>query len=91
MDETTPANPDHSLAFRMAMESKLFEMDMPKINRMVLRPGFMYGLDGHSSISGQWFATGEKGQAIYRGDRISLFNFIYSTLFSNTKTTKYSL
>ena len=77
MDETTPANPDHALAFRMEMESKLFNMNMPKVNRVVLRPGFMYGLDGHSSISGQWFAMGEKGQAVYRGDRHKGWSWVH--------------
>jgi nucleoside-diphosphate-sugar epimerase len=77
MDETTPANPDHALAFRMEMESKLFNMNMPRISRVVLRPGFMYGLDGHSSISGQWFEMGEKGQAIYRGDRNKGWSWVH--------------
>ena len=77
MDETTPANPDHALAFRMQMESELFDMDMPRVSRVVLRPGFMYGLDGHSSISGQWFAMGEKGEAIYRGDRDKGWSWVH--------------
>ena len=77
MDETTPANPDHALAFRMQMESELFNMDMPRVSRVVLRPGFMYGLDGHSSISGQWFSMGEKGEAIYRGDRDKGWSWVH--------------
>lgn len=68
MDETTPANPEHALAFRMEMESKLFNTTMPNVSKVVLRPGFMYGMDGHSSISGQWFEMGEKGKAVYRGN-----------------------
>lgn len=68
MDETTPANPQHALAFRMQMEQKLFAMPMPSCRKVVLRPGFMYGLDGHSSVSGMWFEMGQKGKAIYRGD-----------------------
>lgn len=77
MDETTPANPDHALAFRMSMESELFETKMPKVSKVVLRPGFMYGLDGHSSISTQWFAMGEKGRAIYRGDRNKGWSWVH--------------
>jgi nucleoside-diphosphate-sugar epimerase len=77
MNETTLANPDHALAFRMEMESKLFNMDMPRVSRVVLRPGFMYGLDGHSSISGQWFEMGEKGRAIYRGDRNKGWSWVH--------------
>ena len=69
MDETTPANPDHPLGFRMDMETKLFSTEMPRVSRVVLRPGFMYGLDGYSSISRRWFDMGEKGKAIYRGDK----------------------
>jgi nucleoside-diphosphate-sugar epimerase len=33
-----------------------------------MRPGFMYGLDGSSSVSATWFQMGEEGKAIYRGD-----------------------
>ncbi len=68
MDETTPANPDHKLAFRMDMEQELFAIPIPDCRKVVLRPGFMYGLDGHSSVSGTWFEMGEQRKAIYRGD-----------------------
>ncbi len=67
MDETTPANPEHALAFRMDMEQKLFAMPIPNCRKVVLRPGFMYGMDGYSSMSGQWFEMGQ-GKAIYRGN-----------------------
>ena len=77
MDETTPANPDHALAFRMEMESKLFATEMPRVSKVVLRPGFMYGLDGHSSISAQWFSMGERGKAIYRGDRHKGWSWVH--------------
>lgn len=77
MDETTAANQDHALAFRMEMESELFLTEMPGVNKVVLRPGFMYGLDGHSSISGQWFAIGEEGKAIYRGDRAKGWSWVH--------------
>ena len=68
MDETTPANPQHILAFRMELEQKLFAMPIANCRKVVLRPGFMYGLDALSSVSGQWFQMGEQGKAIYRGD-----------------------
>lgn len=68
MDETTPANPTHTLAFRMDMEQKLFTMPIPNCRRVVVRPGFMYGLDGTSSVSATWFQMGEEGKPIYRGD-----------------------
>ena len=77
MDETTPANPDHALGFRMEMESKLFNTEMPRLSKVVLRPGFMYGLDGHSSISGRWFDMGEKGKAIYRGDKEKGWSWVH--------------
>ena len=77
MDETTPANPDHALGFRMSMETKLFATEMPRVSRVVLRPGFMYGLDGHSSISGRWLAMGEQGKAIYRGDRNKGWSWVH--------------
>ena len=77
MDETTPANPDHALGFRMEMESKLFSTEMPRISKVVLRPGFMYGLDGHSSISGRWFGMGEKGEAVCRGDKDKGWSWVH--------------
>lgn len=77
MDETTPANPQHALAFRMEMEQKLFAMSMPNFRKVVLRPGFMYGMDGHSSVSGMWFEMGQKGKAIYRGDAEKGWSWIH--------------
>jgi len=68
MDETTLGNPDHQLAFRMDLEQELFAMPIPQCRKVVLRPGFMYGLDGQSSVSGMWFGMGEQGKAVYRGD-----------------------
>ena len=68
MDETTLGNPDHQLAFRMDLEQELFAMPIPQCCKVVLRPGFMYGLDGQSSVSGMWFGMGEQGKAVYRGD-----------------------
>ena len=77
MDETTPANPAHHLAFRMELEEKLFAMQIPNCKKTVLRPGFMYGLDGKSSITGMWFGMGEKGKAIYRGDRSKGWSWVH--------------
>jgi len=68
MDETTPGNPNHKLAFRMDLEQKLFTIPIPQCRKVVLRPGFIYGLDGQSSVSGMWFGMGEQGKAVYRGD-----------------------
>ncbi len=66
MDETTPGNPQHALAFRMDMEQKV--LAMPNFRKVVVRPGFLYGKDGHTSMSGLWFQMGEEGKASYRGD-----------------------
>ena len=67
MDERTPGNDDHALAFRMHLEREAFAL-RPKLRVTVLRPGFMYGGDGHSCVAGQWFGMGLKGEALYRGD-----------------------
>lgn len=77
MDETTPANPEHKLAFRMDMEQELFAMPILDCRKVVLRPGFMYGLDGHSSVSATWFQMGEQGKAIYRGDREKGWSWVH--------------
>ncbi len=36
MDETTPANPEHALAFRMELEQKLFALRQPNLRKVVL-------------------------------------------------------
>ena len=77
MDEATPANPDHALAFRMALEQELFSMALPQIRRVVVRPGFMYGLDGKSSVTAMWFQMGEKRKAIYRGDKEKGWSWVH--------------
>ena len=77
MDETTPANPNHKLAFRMELEQKLFATPIPNCQKVVVRPGFMYGLDGKSSITGMWFQMGEQGKAIYRGDRHKGWSWVH--------------
>ena len=77
MDENTPANPDHALAFRMDMEQELLAMPIPQCRKVILRPGFMYGLDGKSSITGMWFGMGEQGKAIYRGDRDKGWSWVH--------------
>ena len=66
MDETTPANPDHVLAFRMELEKEAIVAE--GFRTVVLRPGFMYGQDGYTSVSGDWFEMGEEGNPVYRGD-----------------------
>ena len=77
MDENTPANPDHKLAFRMELEEKLFATPIQNCQKTVLRPGFMYGVDGKSSISGMWFGMGESGKAVYRGDRNKGWSWVH--------------
>ncbi|MBE9040085.1 NAD-dependent epimerase/dehydratase family protein [Oscillatoriales cyanobacterium LEGE 11467] len=77
MDESTPANPDHALAFRMDLERELFDIPIDRCRKVVLRPGFMYGLDAHSSITGMWFEMGERGEAIYRGDRDKGWSWVH--------------
>lgn len=77
MDENTPANPDHALAFRMDMEQELLAMMIPQCRKVILRPGFIYGLDGKSSITGMWFGMGEQGKAIYRGDREKGWSWVH--------------
>ena len=77
MDETTPANPDHALAFRMDLEEKLLEMPIHRCSKVILRPGFMYGLDGKSSITGMWFGMGEQGKAVYRGDKQKGWSWVH--------------
>lgn len=74
MDESTEPNPDHVLAFRRGLELEALALDMSVV---VLRPGFIYGNDGHNSISVEWFAMGEAGNPIFRGDREKGWSWIH--------------
>jgi nucleoside-diphosphate-sugar epimerase len=66
MDETTPGNPAHALYYRMELEQ--VALALPTVRPVVVRPGFMYGYDGHSSMAARWFAMGTAGEVVYRGD-----------------------
>jgi nucleoside-diphosphate-sugar epimerase len=67
MDEHTEPNPDHPLAFRRVLEREA--LALTNVDTAVLRPGFMFGNDGYNSVSADWFAMAEKGDAVFRGDR----------------------
>ena len=67
MDETTPGNPAHALFFRMEMEQKVLN-GLSGWRKTVVRPGFMYGKEARSSMSGRWFAMGASGEVVFRGD-----------------------
>ena len=65
MDENTPGDPDSPLHFRMQVEQELAASGLP---HTVVRPGFMYGGEARTSITGQWFADGHAGRAVFYGD-----------------------
>ena len=76
MDETTPGNPDHALFFRMEMEQKVLN-GLSGWRKTVLRPGFMYGKDAQSSMSGRWFAMGTRGEVVFSGDRDKGWSWVH--------------
>lgn len=62
--------------------SELFAHDAPGLRRVVVRPGFMYGKDGLSSMSGNWFSMGEaaakSGETItFRGDQDKGWSWVH--------------
>ena len=66
LDETTPGNPAHPLHFRLELEAEAFSLD--NIRTVVVRPGFLYGQDGHSCFTNTWFEQGKTDQVVYNGD-----------------------
>lgn len=74
MDERTEPNPEHALAFRRALEIDALNLELSTV---VLRPGFMYGNDGHSSATADWFLMGKAGDAVFYGDRDKGWSWIH--------------
>jgi nucleoside-diphosphate-sugar epimerase len=75
MDESTEPNPDHPLAFRRGLEREA--LALTNVDTTVFRPGFMFGNDGFNSVSTDWFAMAEKGDAVFRGDRDRGWSWIH--------------
>jgi nucleoside-diphosphate-sugar epimerase len=75
MDERTGANPDHFLAFRLAMEAEA--LSLKHVRTVVVRPGFMYGCDGHNSMASRWFAMAGKEPVVFRGDREKGWSWVH--------------
>jgi nucleoside-diphosphate-sugar epimerase len=75
MDECTGANPDHFLAFRLALEAEA--LALTNVRTVVVRPGFMYGCDGHNSMAARWFAMAGSEPVVFRGDREKGWSWIH--------------
>jgi nucleoside-diphosphate-sugar epimerase len=75
MDEATEPNPDHPLAFRRTLEREA--LALKNVATTVVRPGFMFGNDGYNSVSTDWFAMAEGGDAVFRGDREKGWSWIH--------------
>jgi nucleoside-diphosphate-sugar epimerase len=75
MDESTGANPDHVLAFRLALEAEALALE--NIRTVVVRPGFMYGCDGQNSMAARWFAMAGPEPFVFRGDREKGWSWVH--------------
>jgi nucleoside-diphosphate-sugar epimerase len=75
LDEQTEPNPDHPLAFRRSLEREALALS--NVSTVVLRPGFMFGNDGFNSVSADWFAMAQEGNAVFRGDRDRGWSWIH--------------
>jgi nucleoside-diphosphate-sugar epimerase len=75
MDEHTEPNPEHPLAFRRSLEREA--LALANVSTVVLRPGFMFGNDGYNSVSADWFAMAQEGNAVFRGDRERGWSWIH--------------
>jgi nucleoside-diphosphate-sugar epimerase len=67
LDETIEPNPQHPLSFRRQLEREAFALE--NVSTVVLRPGFIFGMDGFNSVSTDWFAMAQEGDAVFRGDQ----------------------
>lgn len=77
LDETTPGNPAHPLHFRMELELEVLQLQ--NWRTVVVRPGFMYGLDGHSCYAGTWFEQSESGRVVFDGDPAKGWSWVHVT------------
>lgn len=75
MDENTSSNPDHVLAFRLALEIEAFALS--NVRTVVVRPGFMYGCDGQNSMAARWFAMAGQEPFVFRGDREKGWSWVH--------------
>jgi nucleoside-diphosphate-sugar epimerase len=75
MDELTGANPDHALAFRLALETEA--LSLANVKTIVVRPGFMYGCDGQNSMAARWFAMAGPAPVTFRGDREKGWSWVH--------------
>jgi nucleoside-diphosphate-sugar epimerase len=75
MDENTGANPDHVLAFRLALEAEA--LALANVRTVVVRPGFMYGCDGQNSMAARWFAMAGPEPFVFRGDREKGWSWVH--------------
>lgn len=75
LDETIEPNPQQKISFRRDLEREAFALK--NVSTTVLRPGFIFGADGFNSISTDWFAAAEQGEAIFRGDREKGWSWIH--------------
>lgn len=67
LDETTPPNPQYPLAFRCELEREALALE--NVGVTVLRPCFMFGNDGHNSMTSDWFEMAGEGDPVFRGER----------------------
>ncbi len=74
MDESIEPDPAYPLAFRRTLELEALALDLGVV---VLRPSFMYGNDGHNSVTADWFAMAEAGDPVFRGDREKGWSWVH--------------
>ncbi|MFD7057606.1 NAD-dependent epimerase/dehydratase family protein [Streptomyces mirabilis] len=74
MDENTPGNPESPLGFRFLLEK---ELAAGTLAHTVVRPGFVYGGPATTSLSGQWFAAAEVGEAVFYGDTSKHYSWVH--------------
>lgn len=76
LHEATPGNPAHPLHFRLELEQEALQLP-PAWRVVVVRPGFLFGLDGQSCYATTWFEQGETGRVVYAGDPAKRWSWVH--------------
>lgn len=75
LDEETRGNPAHPLHFRMQLEQRVLQLQ--NWRTVVVRPGVLYGSDGHSCFAATWFEQGESGRVVFNGDLAKGWSWVH--------------
>ncbi|VXC53745.1 NAD-dependent epimerase/dehydratase family protein [Nocardioides sp. AX2bis] len=71
LDESTPTDPDHP---RARLEARLATSGLA---HTIVRPAFVFGGDGRSSLLGRWLDEARDGVAVFYGDAAKVWSWVH--------------